>query len=642
MRSSLNLREKRFERYKAHRSVILATLLTGILAALYAGLLANKTMPPTEGWYTYYAYLINEEGAIPYVDFELLFPPLYTYLIALFTKVFGYSILALRVFGVCIYAATAMLACLIFEKLTNRSWLGLLGGVLTVAVLQSEVVQVFYDYIRIMDLFVYASVYCFLRYLNKVRLTRSREEGTLPPRFDWNVALGACFAVLASMCKQSSGLIFLLFCIAFFVFLWICLTHKKELALQLGVILGITLVLYGIMSLFLLSQGAFGAYIRYNFVSSVDSKGGGSMLNILFGWIPRSKVALLRGLAFLLLPVCLLIGSVLLSIFFPAREKELHPRFVKILKIVTVALLILSIVLSFLFGGFAAYVSKFMSNITMYVVFLFGTLFFVLASFALIFRKWIPRVDWHRHCKYVFLSGVVFTLSYSVCTSGGLAESQTALGFSFMVLVLMVAASYRKREITVAALSLLMVFQTAVCFSRKVQTTYAWWGLETGSVSEQTETCEVPIFKGIKMSPLYADMYNDVYQSVTANSDPGDEIFVFPHLPVIYIATDRPRATYTAIQWFDVATDEAILADIEVIREKKPKIIVLCEIGEYPMKSHETSFRGEEASGLRQMQEFLQEFVLREGYVADSFNRLLPNNPETDHGYEITVWYLPD
>ena len=67
-------------------------------------------------------------------------------------------------------------------------------------------------------------------------------------------------------------------------------------------------------------------------------------------------------------------------------------------------------------------------------------------------------------------------------------------------------------------------------------------------------------------------MYNDVYYGVTENTVEGEEIFVFPHMPVLYLATERPRATQTAIQWFDVSTDAAVLSDIDVIKEKKPRV----------------------------------------------------------------------
>ena len=78
-----------------YRCGIILCFLTAALCAIYAGVLSSRTFSPAEGWYSYYAYLINEEGAVPYLDFELLFPPLYTYVIAFITKIFGYAIIIL-------------------------------------------------------------------------------------------------------------------------------------------------------------------------------------------------------------------------------------------------------------------------------------------------------------------------------------------------------------------------------------------------------------------------------------------------------------------------------------------------------------------------------------------------------------------
>lgn len=614
--------------WKDHKAKISLCALTALLCAIYAGVLAGKTFSPAEGWYSYYAYLINEEGAIPYIDFELLFPPLYTYLIAFITKIFGYSIMTLRIFGVIIFSLTGIFAYLIFEKLTKKPWLALIGGIFTMSMLQSEVVQVFYDYIRIMDLNVYISIFFFLRYFD----TFSAEEAKIRPNV--NIILGTVFAVFASMYKQSSGLIFLLFCFAFVIFMCICLPRKKVLLSQLGTMLGISAAMYGIMFAFVASKGAFSAYIHYNFVSSVDAKGGGSLLSVLFGWIPRSSTNLLYGALLMLIPAALFIAFMYLSKKYPEESADSQNTAIRVLKIVLPVLTVISVILPLIWNSFARVVSELSGSILMYIVFIFCMLFFAVSAFALIFRKKLNISDPQSHYKHIFLSGVIFTLAYSVCTSGGLAESQIALGFAFLPIILISVASFRRKEIAIIALCGAMIFQTTYGFGRKVICTYSWWGLSTGTLPQQTETCDVPLLKGIKMSPAYATLYNNIYYGVTYNTTEDEEIFVFPHMPVLYLATDRPRATKTAIQWFDVCTDSAIIEDIDTIRQKKPKVIVMCTIGDYVIQSHESSFRLGEKSGLHEMQDFLDEFLVEENYECLSKNKI----PD---GYVVSVWRLP-
>ncbi|MBE6597570.1 MAG: hypothetical protein E7641_07875 [Ruminococcaceae bacterium] len=614
------------EKIKNNRKSLVLCALTAAICALFAGVLASKTFSPAEGWYSYYAYLVNEEGAVPYLDFELLFPPLYTYIIAFITKIFGYSIMPLRIVGVIIFALLGAFAYLIFEKLTRSPFLGFLGGLLSAAMIQCEVVQIFYDYIRFMDLCVYISIYCFLVYLDRFGNTEKQRLYPAP-----SLVLGTVFAVFASMFKQSSGLFFLIFCFAAIIFLAIFRGRKRELIIQLCSMTAITAAMYGIMFAFIASKGAFEAYIRYNFVSSVDAKGGGSIISVLFGWIPRSAKSLALGALAVLIPIGLFLLFSFLSKKYPESEKS--SRTLVYIERLTPALALILVVLPMLSRGFANLTWDMSVAFLMYPVFLFTSLFFLAVSLALIFNKKLPKFDGAKHNKYIFFSGAVFVLSYSVCTSGGLAESQTALGYGFMIVLLLAAARFRKKEIAALALSLLMLFQTTYAFSRKLICTYAWWGLSTGTVFEQTETTDVPLLKGISMNPKFARMYNNVYKHVTENTSAEDEIFVFPHMPILYLATDRDRATNTIIQWFDVATDEAVLDDIKVIEEKKPKAIVICTVSEYVMASHEASFRAGNDSGLRIMQDFLFEFVVDEGYDCASIDKV-------SDGYTVSVWIL--
>ena len=145
----------------------------------------------------------------------------------------------------------------------------------------------------------------------------------------------------------------------------------------------------------------------------------------------------------------------------------------------------------------------------------------------------------------------------------------------------------------------------------------------------------MPLLSGIQMNAAYADMYEGVRASVQAHTEEGEEIFVFPHMPILYLTCERPRATETAIQWFDVSTDAAVVADMNVLREKTPKVMVLCRIDEEVMSYHEDAFRGEEKSGLYQMRAFLPGFLEENGYVQNGAYTI----SET---YTVEVWILPE
>ena len=602
-------------------------LIVFAICAAYAGLLSTRGMPPTEGWYSHYAYLINEEGAVPYRDFELLFPPLYTYLIALFCRVFGYGILALRILGVWIYALTGLLAYLIFERLTRRPIFAVLAGLLTASILQSEVVQIFYDYIRWMDLAIYLSIYFFIVAIEGVR--ESGRVSFLEP----SVLLGAFFAVLASLFKQSSGLIYLLFCLLFLVFAALVFPSAKQYLKMIGSSLCVIVLCYGTTVLFLMRQGALRAYLYYNFGAALSAKGG-SISTLLFGWLIRANLTLaelLLGVLGLLAACAALLWLYLLGKRRPLRVGDpILPLRTQIL-IGLGAFLVLFLFASVVYEPlrplwFGAWKQA--------LPFLAAMISFATVSVAAIAWRIQGKSPANGTEVFCFFSGCVFTVAYSVCTSGGLVESQIALGYPLLALLLLPLIKFRKSEWLAIGLSALMLFNTGLGFERKIRAMYGWWGLETGSLSAQTETADVPYLSGIRMAPAYAAMYEGVYQTVNEYTSSEDGIFVFPHMPVFYLLCGRPQATNMANVWFDVTTDRGVIADIDVIRRVKPKVMVICLIDDYVIHAHEASFRGGEKSGLHEMQDFLIDFITKEQYVKHGSYTVSP-------AYTVEVWVLP-
>jgi hypothetical protein len=162
------------------------------------------SFPIAEGWYTTYAKLINA-GKIPYKDFEFLFMPAYLYLIALITRLFGYDIIVLRMFGVVLFSCIGAASFAMFRKIFSN-WLSCMTAVVVIYFLQSEVVQVFYDYIRVFDLCVFLSCLLMLNSLPSMltREKRSRME------FITQISCGF-FASCSFLVRQNSGALVFVF-----------------------------------------------------------------------------------------------------------------------------------------------------------------------------------------------------------------------------------------------------------------------------------------------------------------------------------------------------------------------------------------------------------------------------------------------
>lgn len=138
-----------------HKKVVFASL-TLVIVSIFSIFISNKTLPTAEGWYSYYAKCINS-GEIVYKDFEYLFTPIYMYLISLYTRIFGYSIIVLRIGGGVIFVSIALILYITLTKVFSEES-SMIAAITGVFYLQSDAYTVFYDYIRVMDIFTYLSI----------------------------------------------------------------------------------------------------------------------------------------------------------------------------------------------------------------------------------------------------------------------------------------------------------------------------------------------------------------------------------------------------------------------------------------------------------------------------------------------------
>lgn len=610
-----NLIGETIKRYfRNNYKIILSCFFVGLVTMIFGIFLCDKGMVPTEGWYSYYAYMINVEHAVPYVDFELLFPPLYVYCIALFTKIFGYNIIALRVLGILIYITLAILSCLIFYLVLDNELVAGACGVLVFAFLQSEIAQISYDYIRFMDVSVYFSIFALLKILKKKRPDEEAKV-TFLNSISPSLVFGGLFASFASLFKQSSGLIYLLFAGVFLFCVFLVIKEKnakKQALFQFLWYLLIVTFVYLIMFAFLLCQGALGKYFYYNFKASTGAKGG--VFTILFGNAIASIPTILRDS-----PLVLFFGLIIGATFFLSKfyfddkeNKMLNTLLIVVFGILSI-IIIFIVFKSLWFGMLLAYVYP---TFFMYCSFLLNFIITCIVFVCVIVYKTEFLGGEQSAIRILFLSSTAFVLAYAVCMSGSLCQSQVALcvGISFASTTFFL--KFAGKNTLRTALVCVMCIVSMSCFAYKLRIVYSWWGLDAGTFWEQTVKIDedVPFVGGLKVNEDYAETYKLVNDAIKQNSTKDDNVFIFPHVPIFYLTSDRSSTTYTKVQWFDVSVDNDVLADVEKIREQPPKVIVIAQIPQNVIDSHESLFRNNEKSGLSAMQEFLLDFVDEKGY----------------------------
>ncbi len=597
---------------------LVASLAPTVVFALFLSL---HTMPMAEGWYSVYAKLING-GAMPYTDFELLFMPLYAYIISGITALFGYKIIVLRIFGVIIFACLTALTYCVLSKLF-KPWISCIATITGALFLQSEVVQIFYDYIRVFDVFAYAATLFLV-----LHVAKTQDDGQKHSFFAWRLALSGIFASLAFLVRQNSGALVMAYTVLVVLFLVVYTRQKKlHIAYLAEYVLAFLLPL-ALMVLHMYTNGALSAFLGATVGDALNSKGG--IFTVLFAWIPRS-LGVLVGEWWIFAALLGLLG-VNFFLYRKNKREDGERESAGALFVTFLSLLVIGALLAYLIPSLGGALSNFREANLPYVVFYVVIVIFAITLVWLFKNKQSEHRAWAM--RLMTLSGMAIAVGYGSGTSSGLSEGQTALCVALIIALLLYFSSHiLMHAIRLTALAMALLICLSI-ISFKYDLPYSWWGLAEGDLRNAKYTIEgSEELSGIRVSKDTKVGYEEILSIIAENSEQGDSIFVFPHTPIFYLLSDRYPDTYTIVQWFDVASDKAVVKDIDVIREAQPKVIVYVKIDEYVVNSHESLFRGESKSGLSQMAAAIEELVYGDesSYVQAA--------ELTIQGYDVEVYY---
>lgn len=610
-----------------------------IVTLIYAIILCNKDMPISEGWYTEYAWLVNH-GDVPYRDFDLLFGPVYTFIVAVYTSFFGYDIILLRYLGVIVYVALTILSYCIFRQIFSRIP-AMIGAIICMLFKQTSPVEIFYDYVYFVDVFAYITILCLLKawrcqYAYGIAVdTDESSAHSVSRKSVIFIFLCGIFSVLTFLTKQTTGAMLIIFVFLGTIGFCLCRKKKRELPKLLasefvgGCIPAFLVVFY------LVVNNALIDFYHSCFTSAISAKGG--ILNEAIRWIiaaPDAFIVALPCVLVVLLAALLLKNSSLSKkeiIELSSNRRSERKRFLILIASVAAILLML-------FYGLYEWESLtrkindlyVMSDPFVYASFLVPTFLFV----YLVYRAIRDRISFHRDIPeqwYILLglTGAIFAIGYAVGFSGGLAPSQVSLGCGLcfaLVIHLALRSIYRKPALILAFAICLSL--SACSVSLKYTQMYGWWGLEVGSIWKQTKPAEgVPLLDGLVMNERYAKCYSGVYKIAEENLTDGDTAFTFPHCPVFYDIIDCHSNTYTKVQWFDVSSAPALERDLSILQDNPPKLLLICPVPEGTIAGHERMFN---AYWTKDMQDGLLElaslqyqekgsFDLGNGYVVHAY-----------------------
>ena len=560
----------------------------------YLSFVFNRYLPVQEGWFQYDCMLIKS-GKLPYKDFYLHIQPLYLYFVYAVQKIFGPYIIVLRVYGV---IERLVIACLILYVLRkqfslNDSFIATLFGVFFYSSFNVDMPYSYYQTALLLSLISAVLFEIGLRDCEKVSFSY--------------ILAGASVALLF-FTKQSIGLVFFVGLLTILLVYYLRLNRFRALLIAFGYyLMGFACVVISMIS-WLAINHAIKPYYNIIFLAS-ESKG--SLLSILFGFVPR-LLKLLDPLYVTLMVIGISFTYILdrynnrSKIYSYIDEKPLYHAYA------------IMVVICYAY----AYINKYLIshlwlidniyNISQYIILLSSL---SLIS-AIIYYQWLWYVKPHDNIYKVKLYWVVIgiLLFYSHGMSGILEVQAFVFGLPLSILLWWSTYNNLKIRRYVKGVSILIgLLIIFLLTSIKYVRPYYWWGWGEPDVRAAKEVSSIPALRGMRISLRTKQIYEQIYLLVNTNTSSEDEVFFFPHNALLNVLTEKTYSAYTPVCYFDVCADQYAIQVANYLERNKPKMILYMNFPEKAWKTHEEIFREGKTSGQREIQKTITRLT-KEGY----------------------------
>ncbi|MFM7290144.1 MAG: hypothetical protein ACKO6B_02795, partial [Planctomycetia bacterium] len=150
----------------------------------------------------------------------------------------------------------------------------------------------------------------------------------------------------------------------------------------------------------------------------------------------------------------------------------------------------------------------------------------------------------------------------------------------------------------------------------KYENPYHWWSIRSPDI-RHTETQQITgILSGLNMPPEKCVAIREITDAIVRHSDPKEAIYVYPHMPIFYLLADRPPFQNAVVSWFDFMSDRQAMRVAQALRDSPPPVIVVADLPNGVLTTHEEWFRGGRPMAQRKIMEVIDE-LSENGRIAE-------------------------
>lgn len=197
------------------------------------------------------------------------------------------------------------------------------------------------------------------------------------------------------------------------------------------------------------------------------------------------------------------------------------------------------------------------------------------------------------------LGGLSFGVGYSFAVSWPLFENMALPGLAVVLAALLERPPSPARERWRGALLALAGAFALLAGYRKAMDPWGWGLWREPPLETPRGRSDVPGLEGVSLSDPAAKLFNAVAMTAESLTRPGDRMYVYPNMPILYAIADRRPATFSPVHWVDTCTDELGAADAELLVREPPKLLVIREDPPDFVAGEERLYRGGRRSSVR-------------------------------------------
>jgi hypothetical protein len=175
---------------------------------------------------------------------------------------------------------------------------------------------------------------------------------------------------------------------------------------------------------------------------------------------------------------------------------------------------------------------------------------------------------------------------------------------------------------------LIMAAMVFLQVREKLDEPFGFGHLNEASVRSANTASTQPQLRGMRFPSAMVKFLDDTVSLVATQTRPGDTIFTYPEMGLLYPLTGRQPPTWATSHNIDVVNDAFARDEAERLIQARPAVIVYCRIPEEAQREEERVWRGGRRSGQRDLIAAVEGLVA--GYRLAGTYVIAPGDPPVE------------